>query len=48
MIRDYIETIVRDKNITLTTGEPPPPGKYYLLKENTLPGNILEIEFKTE
>ena len=48
MIRDHIETIARDKNIILITGSAPPPGRYYLLQEKTLPGNVLEIGFRVE
>ena len=48
LIRRHIEAIVRDKNIRLVAGVPPPPGRYYLLGENVKPGNVLEIEFKTE
>ena len=48
IIRQHIETIVRDKNIQLVTGVQPPPGRYCLLGESVKPGNILEVEFKTE
>lgn len=48
IIRQHIETIVRDKNIQLVTGVPPPPGQYYLLGESVKPGNVLEIKFKSE
>lgn len=48
LIRRHIEAIVRDKNIRLVAGVPPPPGRYYLLGENVKPGNVLEIEFKSE
>jgi hypothetical protein len=47
-IRKNIETLARDKNIALTTGEIPPAAKFYLGKEELKDGNILEIEFKTE
>lgn len=47
-IKDSImEPLVKDKNILLTTGVEPPPGKYYSLGEK-IDGNVLEIEFKTE
>ena len=42
-----IETLVRDKNIQLTTGEKPPKGNYYSVGEEWR-GNELEIEFKCE
>lgn len=44
---ENIETLARDKNIALVTGQLPPPGRYYSLGEKIV-GNILEIEFKTE
>ena len=47
-IRKNIETLARDKNIALTTGEIPPAAKFYLGKEELKDGNVLEIEFKTE
>ena len=47
-IRKNIETLARDKNIALTTGEIPPAAKFYLGREVLKNGNILEIEFKTE
>lgn len=47
-IRKNIETLARDKNVALTTGEIPPAAKFYLGKEELKDGNILEIEFKTE
>ena len=48
LIRRHIEGIVRDKNIRLVAGVQPPPGRYYLLGETVMPGNVLEIEFKSE
>lgn len=48
LIRRHIEGIVRDKNIRLVAGVQPPPGRYYLLGETVKPGNVLEIEFKSE
>lgn len=48
LIRQHIETVVRDRNIRLIAGVPPPPGHYYLLGETVKPGNLLEIEFKSE
>ena len=48
LIRQHIETVVRDRNIRLVAGVPPPPGHYYLLGETVKPGNLLEIEFKSE
>ena len=47
-IRKNIETLARDKNIALVTGEIPPAAKFYLGKEELKDGNVLEIEFKTE
>ena len=47
-VRKNIETLARDKNIALTTGEIPPAAKFYLGREELKDGNILEIEFKTE
>ncbi len=47
-IRKNIETLARDKNIALVTGEIPPPAKFYLGREELKDGNVLEIEFKTE
>ena len=47
-IRKNIETLARDKNIALVTGEIPPAAKFYLGREEIKDGNILEIEFKTE
>ena len=47
-IRKNIETLARDKNIALTTGEIPPAAKFYLGREELKDGNVLEIEFKTE
>ena len=47
-IRRNIETLARDKNIALVTGEIPPAAKFYSLGETLKEGNVLEIEFKTE
>lgn len=47
-VRKNIETIVRDKNIALTTGKVPQDKRFFLGAERVLPGNILEIEFETE
>lgn len=46
--RRNIETLARDKNIALVTGQLPPVARYYSLGEKLKDGNILEIEFKTE
>ena len=46
-IRKNIETLARDKNIALTTGQPPPAATYYSLGER-IDGNVMEIEFRTE
>lgn len=45
--RENIETLARDKNIALVTGQRPPDANYYLLGEK-IDGNVMEIEFKTE
>ena len=47
-MRRNIETLARDKNIALVTGEIPPNARFYSLGESLKDGNILEIEFKTE
>ena len=47
-VRKNIETLARDKNIALVTGEIPPAAKFYMGREELKDGNILEIEFKTE
>ena len=46
-ILENIVALARDKNILLTTGTMPPPGKYSICSEKT-ENNTLEIEFKTE
>lgn len=46
-IRKNIETLARDKNIALATGELPPAATYYSLGEK-VDGNVMEVEFKTE
>ena len=46
--RKNIETLARDKNIALVSGEIPPAARFYSLGETLKDGNILEIEFKTE
>lgn len=45
--KENIETLVRDKNIALITGQLPPAAIYYSLSEK-INGNVMEIEFKTE
>ena len=47
-VRKNIETLARDKNIALTTGEIPLAAKFYLGREELKDGNILEVEFRTE
>lgn len=47
-VRKNIETLARDKNVALTTGEIPSAARFYLGAERIKPGNILEIEFETE
>ena len=46
--RKIIETLARDRNIALVTGEIPPAAKFYLGREELKDGNVLEIEFRTE
>ena len=46
-IRQNIETLVRDKNIALVTGRPPPEANFYTLGEK-VDGDVMEIEFRTE
>ena len=46
-VRKNIETLARDKNIALVTGQLPPAATYYSLGEK-VDGNVMEIEFKTE
>ena len=47
-VRKNIETLSKDKNIALTTGQIPPEARFYLGAERVKDGNILEIEFETE
>ncbi len=42
-----IETLARDKNIALVTGQLPPVATYYSLGEK-IDGNVMTIEFRTE
>ena len=46
--RKNIETLARDKNVALRTGEIPGAAKFYLGAERVKAGNVLEIEFETE
>lgn len=46
--RENIETLARDKNVALQTGEIPSEAKFYLGAERVKEGNLLEIEFETE
>ena len=46
-IRKNIETLARDKNIALVTGQLPPAATYYSLSEK-VDGNVMTIEFRTE
>ena len=46
-IRRNIETLVRDKNVALTTGQLPSAATYYLLGER-VNGDTMEVEFKAE
>ena len=47
-VRKNIETLARDKNVALTTGQIPPAARFFLGAERVLEGNVLEIEFETE
>ena len=47
-IRKNIETLVRDKNIALVTGKPPPPAATCKLINEKIDGNVMTIEFRTE
>ena len=50
-ITHNIETLARDKNIALVTGQIPPAARYYSLDEEILDaptGQVLKINFKTE
>ena len=46
--RRNIETLVRDKNVALVTGNVPSAARFYLGAERVRDGNVLEIEFETE
>lgn len=47
-VRHNIEAIACDKNIRLVTGERPPTGRFYLLRETVKDNNVLEVQFRTE
>ena len=47
-VRKNIETLARDKNVALTTGQIPSAARFYLGAERVKEGNVLEIEFETE
>ena len=47
-VRKNIESLAKDKNVALTTGQIPPAARFYLGAERVLEGNVLEIEFETE
>lgn len=47
-VRKNIETLAKDKNVALVTGEVPTAAQFYLGAERVLDGNVLEIEFETE
>lgn len=47
-VRRNIETIVRDKNIALVTGDVPPQARFFLGSERVVGGDMLEIEFEAE
>lgn len=46
-IRRNIKTLVRDKNIALTSGSLPPEGKFAITNEK-IDGNVMTIEFMVE
>ena len=46
-IRRNIKTLVRDKNIALTSGSLPPEGKFAITNEK-IDGNVMTIEFMAE
>ena len=47
-VRKNIETLAKDKNVALTTGQVPSEARFYLGAERIKDGNLLEIEFETE
>ncbi len=47
-VRSNVETLARDKNVALTTGQIPTAAKFYLGDETVKDGNVLEVEFETE
>lgn len=47
-VRRNIETLAKDKNVALTTGQVPSEARFYLGAERVRDGNVLEIEFETE
>ena len=46
--RDNIEMLARDKNVALYTGEAPSEAKYYILDEEIIEEDVLEMKFKEE
>ena len=46
--RRTIETIVKDKNVALTTGQAPAQARYFIGAEKVLNGEVIEFEFETE
>lgn len=46
-VRQNIETVVRDKNAVLVSGDVPPDATFYLLGESVTNG-VLKVDFKTE
>jgi hypothetical protein len=47
-VRRNVETLAKDKNVALTTGQIPAAAKFYLGDERVKDGNVLEVEFETE
>ena len=47
-VRRNVETLAKDKNVALTTGQIPTAAKFYLGDERVKDGNVLEVEFETE
>ena len=47
-VRSNVETLAKDKNVALTTGQIPVAAKFYLGDEIVKDGCVLEVEFETE
>ena len=44
--KENIEAIVKEKNVALEAGEPPPPGAKYLSLDEKMEGGVLTVEFE--